>query len=276
MMQPLKAPSCRGSRLLVLAALLVLSPAPGFVAQGARLLSARDSPLSRRGSLDSSSVPVQRAAQTAVNFFNYQQGSPSALRALGHVKKASLKLVPGVGRKYILQFTTKDLLTGENLGTCHSSVFYLKAKPKPAVEISCSPDQGKNDHQIQDLFLYLSLTEDKQPSLKVLRNLGVYGSSLVAWEMSTEDLAYTLTQVKDVKPWRRGDGAPEFDFTVLLGDRWGESSISCHVRVAWQPDLPVQVKYYCSPEDGSSESADGSGEELGSTDEFFLEAESNF
>ncbi|KAL8187936.1 UNVERIFIED_CONTAM: hypothetical protein K2H54_058103 [Gekko kuhli] len=274
-MQPVKAPSCRGSRLLALAALLVLLPAPGFVAQGARLVW-RDLPPNRRGSLDTSSLPVQRAAQTAVNFFNHQQGSPSALRAPGHVKKASLKLVPGVGRKYILQFTTKDLLTGENLGTCHSSVFYQKTKPKPAVEISCLPDKDKNNHQIQDFVLYWRLKEDKQPSLELLRNLGVYGSSVVAWEMATEDLAYTLTQIEDVKPWSRGDGAPEFDFTVLLDDRWGLSSVSCHMRVAWHPNQPVQVKYYCSSEDGSSESADGSGEELGSTNEFFLEAENNF
>ncbi|XP_060098372.1 retinoic acid receptor responder protein 1 [Heteronotia binoei] len=274
-MQPLRAPSS-GSPLLVLAALLTLLPAArGLLAERPRLVW-KDPLLSRRGTLTASSPPVQRAAQTAVNFFNYVQGSPSTLRAPVHVKKASVKVVPGVGRKYILQFTTKDLLTGGNLGTCFASVFYLKAKPKPAVEISCAPDKDRTEHEKQDHLLYLRLAAEKQPPVELLRGLGIYGSSLIAWEMSTEDMTYTLTEIKNVQPWKRDESAPEFDFTVLLGDKWGESSLSCHMRVAWSPRLPVQVKYYCSPEDGSSESADGSGGELGSTDEYFIEVESNF
>lgn len=91
-MQPPKATRCTPSGLLVLAALLVLLPAPGLAAQRSRLVWAGDSPLSRRQSLDASSLPVRRAAQTAVNFYNYQQGSPNALLAPGQVKKATLKV----------------------------------------------------------------------------------------------------------------------------------------------------------------------------------------
>lgn len=45
------------------------------------------------------------------------------------------------------------------------------------------------------------------------------------------------------------------------------------MRITWNLELPIKVKYECFTEDISAESADGSGEESGSYDYFF---ETNF
>nr|XP_056706360.1 retinoic acid receptor responder protein 1 [Euleptes europaea] len=270
-MPTLQAPRGR-PHLLLLAPLLLLLlafwPAPAV---------ARPPPLALRTprqpgaglALAASSPAARRVAQTAVHYYNFQRGSPSALRAPGHVKKASLKVIPGLGRKYIIVFGTKDLQTGENLGPCYAYVFYQKEKPHPFVEIFCSPDQNRTQHLEQDYALYHSLRGDKKPSLERLWSLGDYGSSFIAWQSSTEDLAYTLTLIKHVQPWKREDDSLEFDYNVLLSDVFTEASLSCHMRIVWRPGQPAQVKYDCSSEDGSTESADGSGAEFGSTEGFF-------
>ncbi|XP_077204700.1 ovocalyxin-32-like [Paroedura picta] len=263
-MQPSKA-ARRGSLLLVLAAALLV---PLLADQKPWRVPA----LSHRLVLDASSPRVQRAAQTAVNYYNFVFSGPGAMRAAGLVKKAHVKFVPGVGRKYFLQFTMKDLETQDYVSTCHASVFYVETKPKPAIEISCFPEENKSERLMEKALLYSRLKE-KEPPVDLLEILGAYGSSFVAWEKSSEDLSYTLTQIKSAHVWKRADDTPEFYYHVLLGDQWEKSILSCHMRVSWGP---LSVKYSCSLEDDSSESTDGSGEESGSTNEVFYEAENNF
>lgn len=259
--------------LLLLLALI----SPSAAAAAAKLVWHDRLPLASRGALGdaSTSLPAARAAQAAVHYLNYRLGSPSSLRAPGHVKKASVKIIPGVGRKYFLQFSTKDLQTGQNLGTCFASVFYLKNKPKPVVEISCAHNKDNDQRLQEDYGLYLSIRDSSEPSLSHLSALASAGSSYIAWEKSTEDVTYVMTQVKNAKQWGRVDDSLEFDFSVLLGSSLSES-LSCHMRVVWKLDQPLKVKYDCSTQEESSESADGSGAELGSTSGFFIDPENNF
>nr|XP_020647473.1 retinoic acid receptor responder protein 1 [Pogona vitticeps] len=232
--------------------------------------------LSPRGARDPSTLQLARVAQTAVYSFNYRLGSPSSLRAPGQVKKASVKTIPGVGRKYFLQFSTKDLQTGQNLGTCLASVFYMKNKPKPTVDINCIRNKDHDQRLQEDYGLYLSMKGISEPSLNLVSALASLGSSYIAWEKSTEDTTYFLTQVKDAKySWGRADESLEFNFSVLLGSSLSES-LACHMRVTWKLEQPLKVKYDCSTEEESSESADGSGGELGSTSGFFIDPENNF
>nr|XP_016847517.1 PREDICTED: retinoic acid receptor responder protein 1 [Anolis carolinensis] len=229
----------------------------------------------RLGDPGASSLPVLRAAQAALHYFNYKLGSPSSLRAPEHVKKASVKDIPGVGKKYFLQFSTKDLQTGQKLGLCLASVFYLKTKPKPTVEIICTRNKDPDQRQREDYSLYLSIRDSVEPSLDDLWALGTVGSSYIAWEKATVDSSYIMTQIKNVKQWRRADESLEFDYSILLSSGVSES-LSCHMRLIWKLGLPMKVKYECSAEDESSGFGDGSGAEQGSTSGFFIEPESNF
>ncbi|KAJ7324873.1 hypothetical protein JRQ81_017893, partial [Phrynocephalus forsythii] len=183
--------------------------------------------------------------------------------------------IPGIGRKYFLQFSTKDLQTGQNLGTCLASVFYLKNKPKPMVEISCFQNKDSDQRLQEDYGLYLSIRDGSGPSFHHLSALASAGSSYIAWEKSREGMTYVMTQVKNTQQWRRADESLEFDFSVLLSSSRSET-LSCHMRVVWKLDQPLKVKYDCINEDGSAESADGSGAEMGSTSGFFTDPEFNF
>ncbi|XP_062988108.1 retinoic acid receptor responder protein 1 [Elgaria multicarinata webbii] len=228
-----------------------------------------------RGALDVSSLQVARVAQTAVQYFNYLQGSPSSLRELGHVKKASVKTIPGVGRKYFLQFVTKDVQTRQNLGTCLATVLYQKQNPKPQVEMSCVKSKDTDQRLQDDHSLYLSIRNDNEPSASYLRLLASLGSNYIAWEKSTEGSAYTMSQVKDVKQWTSPDDALEFDFTVQL-DSDASESLFCQMRIVWQLGEPLKVKYDCSGDEQTSGSADGSGDDLEFTGWPFIDPENNF
>ncbi|XP_061493158.1 retinoic acid receptor responder protein 1 [Rhineura floridana] len=266
--------------LLLAAALLVLSPSSAWRSGGADY---QEQPppkqiwedqllLPSRGAVNSQ---VTRAAQTALDYYNYLQGSPSNLRAPRYVKKSSIKTIPGVGRKYFLQFASKDIQTGQNLGICFATVFYRRQKPKPQVDIVCSHNKDPGQRLQEDYVLYRRIKDDTESSPGTLWGLATIGSSYVAWEKSTEDLSYTLTQMKNVKQWERDDDSLEFDYTILLSSNFSEF-LSCHMSVVWKPGQPVKVKYDCSTYDESAESADGSGVEMGSTNDLFIEPESNF
>lgn len=62
-------------------------------------------PLSQ-GKLDASQLQFLRVAQTAVQYLNYQQGSPSFLRRVVHLGKTSVR----VGKKKRVQAPALDLM----------------------------------------------------------------------------------------------------------------------------------------------------------------------
>ncbi|XP_033006434.1 ovocalyxin-32-like [Lacerta agilis] len=236
-----------------------------------------------RGSLHPYTALVRRTAQTALDFFNYLQSSPSSMRSLAHVKKASVKFIPGVERKYSLQFATKDAKSGQYLGSCLATVRYQREKPKPKVDINCPHSKDPeglghlSQNMLEDFALFRSIRDGNKPSQDLLQNLATIGNSYIAWEKSSEHRSYTVTQVKNLKPWvRKYIIFFEVDYTAQLTSNFSEN-LSCHVRVAWRPGLLAQVKYDCSSEDDSSESADGSGVEEGSANGLILQYdESNF
>ncbi|XP_053168913.1 retinoic acid receptor responder protein 1 [Hemicordylus capensis] len=275
-------------RLLLAAVLLVLSPPLARAGDDPQYqVIWKDAPrLHQRfgGVLDASSPRVVRAAQVAVWYFNFQRGSPSSLRVLsGPVKRASLKVIPGVGRKYFLQFATRDLgelvtrdlHTLQKPGMCSASVFYRKTKPKPLVEIECSNVKDLNQQTWEDYRLYFRIIGNSKYSQYDLLSLANLGSSYIAWEKSTEDSSYSMLAVENIKHWKREDDSLEFDYTVVLHNEALEPTISCHTHLVWMPKYPVKVKYDCSSEEPSG-SADGSGMEPGSANGFLIEPESNF
>ncbi|XP_034988437.1 retinoic acid receptor responder protein 1 [Zootoca vivipara] len=236
-----------------------------------------------RGSLPPNTALVRRTAQTALDFFNYLQSSPSSLRSLTYVKEASVKFIPGVERKYSLRFATKDAKSGQILGSCLATVWYQGEKPKPKVDIKCPHSKGLEGPGdlpqtiLEDFTLFRSIRDGNKPSEDLLQNLAAIGTSYISWEKSSQHRSYVVTQVKNLKPWvRKYTKFFEVDYTAQLTSNFSEN-LSCHVRVAWRPGLLARVKYDCSSEDDSSESADGSGVEEGSANGVILQYdESNF
>ncbi|XP_030430346.1 retinoic acid receptor responder protein 1 [Gopherus evgoodei] len=243
------------------------------------------------GELQVSSRLAGQAARVALHYLNYRLGSPSALRALGQVRKATVKTIPGIGHKYYLQFTTEDYKSSQNVGTCLATVLYLKRKPRPAVNINCTYTKDQKQTREDDYSFYKKLRQQTkpitgndipdsyghiEPALEPAWALAVAGSSYLMWEKSTENLGYFMAQVKNVKQWITKDDSIDFDYLVILHEIPTQEMISCHLRVIWTPGHPLKVKYFCLSENQQSESEEGSGTESGSTNGIFNEEEANF
>nr|XP_013812927.1 PREDICTED: ovocalyxin-32-like [Apteryx mantelli mantelli] len=197
--------------------------------------------------------------------------------------------IPGVGHKYYLQFTTEDYRSRQNVGNCLATVFYQKRKSPPAVTINCVDTKDEKQIQEEDNTFYQKIKQQTkpiiasdipdsygniEPSLEPVWALAVVGSSYIMWEKSTENLGYSMAQVKSVKQWIRKDDFTEFDYTVLLHETPTQEMIPCHMRVIWLPGHPLKVKYFCAPENQLSEEA--SGMESGSAAGILYEKEENF
>ncbi|XP_074860192.1 retinoic acid receptor responder protein 1 [Carettochelys insculpta] len=230
------------------------------------------------------------AARVALHYLNYRQGSPSALRALGQVRKATLKTIPGIGHKYYLQFTTEDYKSSQSVGACLATVIYLKRKPRPAVNINCTYTKDQTEIQEEDYSFYKKMKQqskpvigneipDKngniEPDMEPVWALAVAGSSYIMWEKSTENLGYFMAQVRNVKQWITKDDSIDFDYSVILHEIPTQEMISCHLRVIWTPGHPLKVKYFCLSGNQGSESGEGSGTESGSATGIFNEREAN-
>ncbi|XP_035422339.1 retinoic acid receptor responder protein 1 [Cygnus atratus] len=239
--------------------------------------------------LDPSSRLAVGAARVALHNYNFHAASPSGLRALGQVRKATMKSIPGVGQKCYLQFTTEDYRSRENAGSCLATVLYPKKKSLPAVNIKCINTKDQKQIQEEDNRLYQKLKRQTkpiigsnipdsfgniEPALEPVWALAVAGSSYMMWEKSTEKVGYFMTQVKSVKQWMRKDDSLEFDYIILLHEMPTQEMISCHMRLIWLPGRPLKVKYTCDSENHRLE--DGSGMESGSAAGIIREREENF
>ncbi|XP_075572798.1 ovocalyxin-32 [Pelecanus crispus] len=229
------------------------------------------------------------AARVALHYLNFQTASPGTLRALGQVRKATLKSIPDSGHKYYLQFTTEDYKSGENAGSCLATVLYPKTKSLPVVSIKCTHTKGQKQIKEEDNRLYQKIRHQTkpiignnipdsygniEPALEPVWALAVAGSSYIMWEKSTENLGYSMAQVKSVKQWLRKDDFIEFDYTVLLHEIPTQEIISCHMRLTWLPGHPLKVKYFCASDNQGLE--DGSAMESGSAAGILHEKGANF
>uniref|UniRef100_A0A8C3PZ50 Retinoic acid receptor responder 1 n=1 Tax=Chrysolophus pictus TaxID=9089 RepID=A0A8C3PZ50_CHRPC len=238
--------------------------------------------------LNPSDRHASRAAWTALHYSNYHEASPSTLRALRQVLKATVKIIPEVGVKYYLQFTTDGYINGENAGSCLATVLYLKKSP-PEVYIKCAHTQDKKQIQEEDNKFYHYLHHQTKPIIAnnipdshgnidrahlPLWGLAIAGSSYIMLEKSTENLGYFMAQVKAVKQRIRKDSAVEFEFIILLHETPTQKIELCHMHLIWTLSPPLRVKYICTSDNHWLE--DGSGQDYGSAAGLFHEKEGNF
>lgn len=219
---------------------------------------------------------ARHSALLAVQYFNYQTGSPSSLRSLHQVIKAKVKSVPDIGKKYYVDFTTKALNNPEDVNLCSASVFFHQENPRPAIKVDCpgSTLKGLDD----DYAFYRKMKQQSTPltgkeipdghgyvapELVPVWNLAELGSSYVIWEKSTEDLAYSLQQIKNFKQVLRKDDLIAFDYDVLLHEIPYQELVSCHFHIVWIPGKLPKIEFHCSHD--SEENGSGSRSEEGSS-----------
>ncbi|XP_038203060.1 retinoic acid receptor responder protein 1 [Arvicola amphibius] len=217
---------------------------------------------------------LRRAAHAALHFFNFQTGSPSALRVLGAVQEGRTRVDPQEGCEVNLVFSTErynlEEKGEERLGKCFAKVFFKNQKPRPAINVSCTGLTEKMKRQERDYLLYKQVKQLKtpldvvripdshgriDPRLRPIWDLAFLGSSYVMWDKTTQFLHYYLIQLSSVKHLRTNDDGIDFDFTVLLHEFSTQEIVPCRILLFWFPGKPLKVQYHCqelqSPEEAS-------------------------
>ncbi|XP_041515214.1 retinoic acid receptor responder protein 1 [Microtus oregoni] len=217
---------------------------------------------------------LQQAAHAALHFFNFQAGSPSALRVLAAVQEGRARVDPQEGCEVNLVFSTErynlEEEGEERLGKCFAKVLFKNQKPRPAINVSCTGLNEKMKRQERDYLFYKQVKQLKtplnvdripdshgriDPQLRPIWDLAFLGSSYVMWEKTTQFLHYYLTQLSSVKHLKTNDDGIDFDFTVLLHEFSTQEIIPCRILLFWYPGKPLKVQYHCqelqSPEEAS-------------------------
>ncbi|CAH2247402.1 Hypothetical predicted protein [Pelobates cultripes] len=253
--------------------LLVLLPLAAQAlpfALSADLWKTRDIPTNHR--------EARHPALLAVQYLNYQTGSPNYLRTLYQVTKASVKSVPEVGNKYYITFTTRAQKNNDDISLCSATVYFHQENPHPAISVTCSGNGSMMQAHDDDYNFYKKMKQQTtpligknipdsfgnvEPEFVPILDLAELGSSYVMWDKSTEKLEYVLQQIKNVKQVIRKDDLISFDYDVLLYETPNEEMISCSLHIIWVPGKPPKVEYHCSHD--SDENGSGSTSEEGST-----------
>ncbi|CAM5164267.1 unnamed protein product [Natator depressus] len=208
--------------------------------------------------------PATRAAAVAVNYINYQHGSPSKIFMVQKVTKASREDIPDVGHKYHLKFSIEDLLLKDNAINCTAEILYLLGNQRtaPQVHFTVEGELGKNTNEADNKFYnrIKSLQEplvaqnipdnygNMSPEMEPISHLARVACGYIIWQNSTENTLYNLVHIRDVRQVKRNDDYLEFDYTVLLHDIVSQEIIPWQMQVLWHPQHGVKViKNSCQP-----------------------------
>ncbi|XP_068137019.1 retinoic acid receptor responder protein 1-like [Hyperolius riggenbachi] len=226
--------------------------------------------------IPTSNREARHAASLALQFLNYQSGSPHQLLEVTDVNKATVWTVPEVGRKYYVEFNARVSQTMENVGLCTASVFFLQGKPHPSIYVNCSSNKVQKQAKDEDYEFYKTMKAQTspitgenipdnngniEPQLEPVWNLAILGSSYVIVDKSTEDKQYTMARIRKVKQVLRQDSFIAFDYDLYLHERPSEEMVACNVHVVWAPGKAPKVDYSCTDD---ADSGSGNKAEEGS------------
>ncbi|XP_037764029.1 latexin isoform X3 [Chelonia mydas] len=187
--------------------------------------------------------PATRAAAVAVNYINYQHGSPSKIFMVQKVTKASRE---------------------DNAINCTAEILYLLGNQRtaPQVHFTVEGELGKNTNEADNKFYnrIKSLQEplvaqnipdsygNMSPEMEPISHLARVACGYIIWQNSTENTLYNLVHIRDVRQVKRNDDYLEFDYTVLLHDIVSQEIIPWQMQVLWHPQHGVKViKNSCQP-----------------------------
>ncbi|XP_073530895.1 retinoic acid receptor responder protein 1-like [Phyllobates terribilis] len=226
--------------------------------------------------IPSNNKESRQVARLAVTYLHYLSGSPHQRLEVEDIKKATLKLVPEIGRKYYVEFTARISQTREKLGLCTATIFFQEGKPRPAINVNCSSSKIQKQASDDDYNFYklmksqtVPITGENipdsfgyiEPQLEPVWNLANLGCSYVIWDKTTEGHEYTMAQIKSVKQVLRKDNLIAFDYDLYLHERPSEEMVLCSVHTVWIPGKPPKVDYSCTED---SENGSGNKSEDGS------------
>uniref|UniRef100_A0A8C5PKN9 Retinoic acid receptor responder 1 n=1 Tax=Leptobrachium leishanense TaxID=445787 RepID=A0A8C5PKN9_9ANUR len=206
--------------------------------------------------LPTSHRSARHPALLAVQYFNYQAGSPSSLLSLHQVIKAKVKSVPEIGKKYYVDFTAKSLKNPEEVSLCSASVFFHLENPRPAIKVDCPANtiQALDDDynfykKIKQRSTPLNGQEipDKfgnvKPELEPVLHLALVACDDVKWQHSTENTFFSMAVIKSVKQLKTEKKALQFHLNMLIHDIVSQEMIPWKIDILWDPCQGLKVEY---------------------------------
>ncbi|XP_043926411.1 latexin-like [Protopterus annectens] len=211
--------------------------------------------------LQPSHRPARRAATAVLHYLNYRHGSPNLIFGLGAVTGARLQKISEHGNKYSINFTVKDEVTSQTVGTCIGEVLFQKMKQNPITNVNCKFERDKRSVLDADKKFFEEMKKKEkpvvgqdipdsfghvEPFMEPVWHLAKIGSSYIMWKKSTEVLQYNMVQVKHVKQRKRTDNLIEFDFKILLHELPTQEIVPCDMSLVWHPLQLPKVRYSCT------------------------------
>ncbi|XP_059930968.1 latexin isoform X2 [Gadus macrocephalus] len=222
------------------------------------------------GELNPNHYPARRAAQVVLHHLNTRYGSPYWWGALRQVHKATAEALGDSGRKYSLEVTLQDQISGTK-ETCTAEVVFPGGPAGGPPQVTTSYE-GKSEinTQAQEEALYNQYNTSQNllsghnlpdsyghvaPGMEPFWHLGGVASSFVMLKESSENTLYNMAQVVSVTQLATENNQLRFNYDVLLHEMVSQEIIHWKLLASWSPQEGVKASqmellpkcHHCEP-----------------------------
>ncbi|XP_056468285.1 latexin isoform X5 [Gadus chalcogrammus] len=222
------------------------------------------------GELNPNHYPARRAAQVVLHHLNTRYGSPYWWGALRQVHKATAEALGDSGRKYSLEVTLQDQISGTK-ETCTAEVVFPGGPAGGPPQVTTSYE-GKSEinTQAQEEALYNQYNTSQNllsghnlpdsqghvaPGMEPFWHLGGVASSFVMLKESSENTLYNMAQVVSVTQLATENNQLRFNYDVLLHEMVSQEIIHWKLLASWSPQQGVKASqmellpkcHHCEP-----------------------------
>ncbi|XP_053315334.1 latexin [Spea bombifrons] len=208
-------------------------------------------------SINPSFYPATRAGAATENFINYKLGGPHRLFQL-KVTEARKESIPGVGNKYYITSSMKDLVNERPAVSCTAEILYYQSDQQKAPDVSFNLQTELENYTLEkDIEFYDRMKALPQPlkatdipdkfgnvaaDMEPVWHLALAACGYVKWQNSTEDTFYAMALIKSVKQKKRQDTALEFHYVMLIHEMVTQEMIPWQIDILWDPWQGIKIE----------------------------------
>ncbi|XP_053566068.1 latexin isoform X1 [Bombina bombina] len=207
--------------------------------------------------LNPSYYPARRAAAVAEEYINYKMGRPHRLFGMQDVTSASRESIEGVGNKYHIKLSIKDILNNGETVNCTAEILYHLQGQNTAPNVSFTLQKElKNDTEGRDKTFYERLRKLEEPlvaqeipdkfgnvapEMEPVHHLALVAAAYVKWQNSTENTFFRMAVIKSVKQVKREDAFLEFHLVMLIHEMVTQEMIPWEINILWNPTEGLKI-----------------------------------
>ncbi|XP_028650270.2 latexin-like [Erpetoichthys calabaricus] len=213
----------------------------------------------RMEKLNPANYRATRAAQVAVHYLNYKQGSLFCHFSRRKIENATLEEISGVGNKYFLTFTEDETPNKHATGVHTAEILFRHTITKMAPEVNSTYNGCvKNISEDENTF-YVRMRKQHQLvagkyipdghgnipiEMEPFWHLGYTASSYIMWKESNESTLFNMETVLSFQQLETENDSLAFDYVVLLHEMVSQEVTQWTMQVCWSPFQGVKVLHY--------------------------------